>query len=985
MVQLDQENILNDLELSDVDRDGPLMDDNLLKRHILVNDKILNLLHVNIRSINRNFDQFLLLYDQFSLHSCDIIVFSECFRISGVLHQIPGYTTYYNMGDYDRNDGVITFVKSAIKAEVNHIKLNLSKTNISRIVFSIDNITFGITAIYKPPPISEALFIEDLKVFFEAELTNNIEICTGDININIIDGENNTVNDYLSLMAQHGFLSYINSPTRITKNSATCLDHIFVRQKLRAQSLVMKSFKLDNNITDHLPVMLLIRVQKNQKIKYIKPEQEFYSFIDYNLFKEKIVTHSWDAVLNCDNPEESTNKFINAFLKIKNESTITRKAKTKHKKIKEWITDGLINSIKHRDKLKKTLLKNFSFALELEYKNYRNRLNKLIKTQKYKFYKEQIEQHKNNLKKMYEIIKHATNVSNKKDKNVLSVVNDNNLLFTNNLEMANYCNNYFTNIGIEMAKKIKTPKTRFDAKNNNASMFLTPVTGPEIIKQIASLKTDSAPGMDQISTKLIKLAVSEITEPLTHIINLIFKCGRVPEHFKKSIIIPIHKSGSTKNIENFRPISLINNFAKVFEKCLKDRLIKFYNTFDILAKNQFGFKEGCSTTDAMYCLTSEIINNLNENKKCLAIFLDLSKAFDTVHHEQLIDVLMRYGIRGVVLDVFRSYLMDRDQYVRVNQQVSNPSKIKIGVPQGTILGPILFISYINSLLHLRINGKIISYADDTVLVFSADSWEEAKNRAMGGFAEVKGWLDLHKLSLNINKTNYLSFSITNANRPDFDSLNCNNMNPPLEIQGVRKIKYLGIVIDQHLKWTDHVEYLTNKVRKLIHKFYILREFLNAKLLLQVYRSLVESIFRYGLIVWGGAYKTNLHTLNVIQNYILKIIFKKNRLYPTDGLYSNEIGKINFLYVHLSCSFLHKRKNLQTPLQHNYSTRQNTNNNLSLPTNNRTVNQRFLNYQATKFYNLLPNALKSIKKLKVFDKKSKEYIYTHYDCFNAILL
>ena len=391
---------------------------------------------------------------------------------------------------------------------------------------------------------------------------------------------------------------------------------------------------------------------------------------------------------------------MNLFLKIKDDSTLTRKVQIRHKKIKDWITDGLITSIKHRDKLKKKLSRNFSPALEIEYKNYRNFLNKLIKTQKFQYYKIQIEKNKNDIKKIYKIIKDATNLNNKQNNAQFDVVDDNNQPFGDSVEMADYCNNYFTNIGTEMAKKISTPNYQTNEKNNNASMYLTPVTKQEIVKHIASLKNEGAPGMDQITTKLIKLAQLEIMAPLAHIINLIFTSGTVPAHFKQSIIIPIHKSGLKKKIENYRPISLINNFAKIFEKSLKERLVKFYKFFNVLAENQFGFKEGCSTTDAMYSLTSEIISNLNNNRKCLGVFLDLSKAFDTVPHDQLIHTLGRYGVRGVVLQVIENYLKDRDQYVKINKQISNSSKIKMGIPQGTILGPILFISYINSLVHM---------------------------------------------------------------------------------------------------------------------------------------------------------------------------------------------------------------------------------------------------------------------------------------------
>ena len=179
--------------------------------------------------------------------------------------------------------------------------------------------------------------------------------------------------------------------------------------------------------------------------------------------------------------------------------------------------------------------------------------------------------------------------------------------------------------------RIKVPDVSFRMNfSNQASMYLRPVSEVELIKQIASLKNDCAPGKDGITAKLIKMIDLEIISPSRHIINLIFKTGKVPSHFKQSVIVPIYKSGSKNEIKNYRPISLINNFTKIFEKVLKNRLIQFYTTFNVLSKFQFGFLANCSTLDAMYSLTSEVVKSLNSNKKSIAIFIDLAKAFDTV-------------------------------------------------------------------------------------------------------------------------------------------------------------------------------------------------------------------------------------------------------------------------------------------------------------------------------------------------------------------
>lgn len=361
---------------------------------------------------------------------------------------------------------------------------------------------------------------------------------------------------------------------------------------------------------------------------------------------------------------------------------------------------------------------------------------------------------------------------------------------------------------------------------------------------------------------------------------------------------PIFKSFKTL-IKNYRPISVINNFAKIFEKCLKDRLVGFLQTNNILSKRQFGFTGGLSTTDAVYEFTKIITHNLDNNKKCLAIFLDLAKAFDTVPHSSLLNILNMYGVRGTVLGVFESYLQNREQIVKIGATHSIPLSVQIGIPQGTVLGPVLFIAYINSLTTLNIeNGSLISYADDTVVIFSGDTWPQTRDLATRGLLRVVNWLDSFKLTLNIDKTHYIAFSITAANRPEFDTIN----HESLTIKEVPFTKYLGIIIDKHLKWDQHVLKLTSNIRKLIHTFYLLRDILNKNLLINIYKSLIESLIRYGIIVWGGLYRNSLKQLNVVQNYILKVMYRKRRRYSTDLLYSEEIFNVSFL-VCLICLYI----------------------------------------------------------------------------------
>lgn len=981
MVVLQLNEVLDDISENTGVSCDQLVDEVELHQLIDWDKKLINILHVNIRSVNKNLDNLILLLESYNLYSNDIIVMSESFQIESVDQcNIPGYNTYYNNADFNKNDGVVIMVKTGIDVEFSSVKLPNSNATVSRLLFKVGGLTYGITAVYKPPPIPIVDLVSDLHSFFEENVTENIEIFVGDINIDLLDSRSDDVLRYSSTMAHFGFVSYINSVTR--PETKTCLDHIFVNRKLKSEYVSCKTNRLDSLITDHYPVMLT--VERRGKVSENDGDAGYDNTVrtkvDLVKFKNLLQSQDWSWVTDLQDPNSAFRVFLYTFKELLSQATRSyRVTVQKYKKIKAWITNGIITSIKNRDKMKRKLAKHHSIELENEYRAYRNSLNKIIHKQKSSYYRSEIETNKHDIKHLYNIIKDACYEKTRNNKT--GIKDDRGHDFADEVSMANFCNDYFANVGLQMAEMIPCPSQMETLPEPlPASMYLSPVSGNELIRHIFSLRNNSSPGVDGIDAKLIKMTHLEIISPLVHIINLIFQTAIIPDDFKRTIVKPIHKSGSTEDIKNYRPVSMITNFTKIFEKALKERFMSFFKANNIISDNQYGFLNGSSTDGAMYRLVEEVTKNLDDGKKCIGVFIDLAKAFDTVPHGRLLDTLSLYGVRGAVRELVKNYLTGRYQTVKIGSCLGDERAVKIGVPQGTVLGPIFFIAYINSLLKTNVGGLMVSYADDTAIIFSDDSWSEVKKKTERGLIIIKNWLETFKLTLNIQKTCYVAFSLTSANRPHFSGITLGGR----EINEVQSVRYLGVYIDQFIKWHFHTDFLAGKIRRMIHKFYILRSFLSKKVLVVVYKAFVESLLRYGVLIWGGMYENGLYKLNVVQKHILKLIFRKNKLYPSNLLFSEEVTNIRTIYLNTVCNFFHKNSVfLLRPVNHIYDTRANTGRHYQIPSSRTNINLRFACFIAPKVLNMLPDSIRCLQNIKRFKIECKRYIFNNFHVFSHL--
>lgn len=347
--------------------------------------------------------------------------------------------------------------------------------------------------------------------------------------------------------------------------------------------------------------------------------------------------------------------------------------------------------------------------------------------------------------------------------------------------------------------------------------------------------------------------------------------------------------------------------SKVLEKIMNSRLVTFLETKKLLSSAQFGFRRGVSTADAVHELTNCIFRTLDRKEKSLAIFLDLAKAFDTVSIPLLIRKLETVGVRGMQLKLFSDFLNDRTQQVKIGDILSDDLTVKYGVPQGSILGPTLFLIYINDLCGLKIPcGRIITFADDTALIFSSKGWEEVFSRAQCGFNIVNKWLRDNMLTLNATKTKYIVFTKKSSPSLSPFSIVIHNCNAELDskslcncpiLEKVKSIKYLGIHVDDRLSFHIHISMLASRLRKLVYVFKNLRGIADNSITKTVYIALCQSLLCYCITTWGGTYKSMLLKLERAQRLILKCSQSLSFRTPTSELYKLcEVLTVRQLYI-----------------------------------------------------------------------------------------
>lgn len=897
----------------------------------------------------------------------DVIVCTETRQIDENLFQIPGYSIHYNRGNLNQNDGVVTYVKQTLMDEHQIEYIGTTAVNINKI--KKNNTDYEIFSIYKSPTIKIPEFIDHLEIFLNSKSAHSTteKVLIGDLNIDLME-DTITTNGYLNVLAAYGYISTIKIPTRITETTSTCIDHCFIKSNRSTENWI--AAVIENNITDHFPIAIKIPTAGKKREENMPDKQ---ITINYRKLRNNMAKKDLWSMYLCHDVDYCTTLLTSTIQEAVRESQTEKKISQRNKQ--PWITTKLIKSIARRDKLRKIANKTKNPIHQEIFRRFRNQLTTEIKKARYDYFTRRLGNNNTDQKNIWNVVndflprkanKRALNEELKKGDGTKT---------ENAQDRANYFNYFFANVGKNLAKKFKNKQYHQDHIERIAdTLYLHPVSETEIYKEIMSLKDGKSPGYDRITTKCLKSIADLIVEPLTHIVNTAFGTGVFPRIYKKAVIKAIYKAGKKDEVGNYRPISLISNLAKIVEKCLYRRIIRFINEHNIISNKQFGFRQNKSTEDALKEFTETIYENIDKKMPTLSIFVDLAKAFDTLDHNILLKKLERLGIRGISHSLITSYLEEREQSVNIEEITSEVKIMEYGVPQGTVIGPLLFILYINDLYKLQTPGKIFSFADDTSIIFEETNWEKLQTLATNEMPKIYEWFSRNSLTINVEKTNVILHGSLKTSLPKWEHITFRYQEESKILKITDNTKYLGVIIDSHLRWDKHVTWLCKKLRYLPFIFRKLKNILQEKILATcIYHALFYSILRYGILVWGGTNKNNIRQVEIIQKRVLKVINNKPPTYPSEMLYK-EAEQLNLketFGLQAIINICRKGINIgcnQTEQKH---TRQTEKQLLRIPAKRKAIGQRTSDFIGIRLINNMPTTLR--RKLMNYSNSKKKAI------------
>ena len=824
---------------------------------------------------------------------------------------------------------------------------------------------------YRPPNSPPERFNEFENLIDKIDAESKELYILGDVNCNLLPEASAHISSHLTdIFDIYGLSQLITEPTRVTLVSKTLIDLCITNSPEK----VSNSGVIHLGISDHSLVFMTRKVHHDRFCPRTIEMRQFKHF-QKNKFLSDLEQMPWSNVDLCSDPNDMWHEWKQMFVSCMDKHA-PRKLKRISKKRAPWITKGLLNKMHRRDLIKKKAISSNDHDMWEQFKCARNQANNAIKQAKKRYFSDNLKVSKGNPRKTWNLINELTSRNTSKSTNILEIQVDNRTISSPG-DMAETFNDHFTNIGQLLAQEVPAAEVNpeFYLSHTDKAFHLKTPSLDVVFNLLKNIDEKKATGLDMIPSKLLKMAASIVTPSLTAIFTKSIITGIYPTEWKMARVTPVFKKGEKSDLNNYRPISVIPVVSKVFEKIVYDQLYQYLNDNQLLSSCQSGFRSLHSTLTAFLEATNNWSVNIDNGFLNGVVFIDLKKAFDTIDHEIILRKLSYFGADQATAKWFQSYLSNRTQRCNVNGNLSTASTVTCGVPQGSILGPLLFLMYINDLPNcLRVAAPRM-FADDTSITLSAKTVADLKPAVTSELNNLTCWLRANKLSLNVAKTELMII----GSRQRLNA-QCEEINISIDDRTIKRVdhtKSLGLTIDAQLSWSKHVDEISKKVSSAIGALKRIRPFIPTDVAVQIYNALILPHFDYCSPVWDGMSGCLCDKLQKLQNRAARVITQS----PFDTSSNLLLAMLKWEKLSLrrkkqKALIMYKTLNELAPdyLQCLFTQRhvndynlRNLEGKLSLPKPNTNYLKRSFCYSGACLWNNLPQDLKSVCSIGQFKR------------------
>ncbi|MES9882533.1 MAG: reverse transcriptase family protein [Sedimenticola sp.] len=954
-----------------------------------LNSKGLNIGYLNIQGIcaNNKFDEVKIMLTSPENSNLHIFGLSETKlkdRKKTSAFQINGFQTPFRKDNHTNGGGgLIMYVRNGINAKR---RSDLEKFEIACIWLEITpekGKSFLVGCMYRPPD-SKVEWVDRFENFMDHALNEGKEIIVlGDINKNLLDEQINR--EWLNFINSLGLSQLVAEPTRVTNTTSTLIDHIYSNYEENiSQANVSKLC-----MSDHFAIFC------NRKINH-SASKNTHQTITYRSFKHfdetSFITDlhlvPWEVIHNYDTIDDVLSAWMELFLEIVNKHAPLRIHRVKNKIQPDWLSSEILDCIKERNKCK------LNGQME-QYTFLRNKVSTMIQNSKKDSYKSKIEEGKDDPRSIWKIFKEfGASKNDGNSENILGIKNENNTVCTDKVEVANIFNDYFVNV----ASKLKEPVSYSDSEElktfinssipSNASFTIPEINEEFVYKFLSHLDVSKATGLDFIGPRLLKIASASITPSITYIINTSITSGTFPKTWKQAKVNPIYKSGAKDEANNYRPISILPTLSKLIEKWVQKHIMDYLNNFNLLHQTQSGFRAGHSTESALILMIDNFLRAINQGKLVGCILVDFRKAFDLVDHTILLQKLKLYKCTEQTVKWFQSYLEQRSQVVSINGEKSEDMTVQYGVPQGSILGPVLFLLFIND-LPLSLAGNVTGtdlYADDTSIYDIQSSKTDLQNNLQEALTKLGKWCKSNGMLLNTDKTKVMLIT-TRQKRTSMPEKDLELKYDDIDLHQISGDRILGIHIDQNLQWNTHFNNVCKKISSYLWLLSKIRSFLSIEHRTLFYKAYIQPHFGYCNVVWGESSNVNISKFTKLQRRACKLILAEQYIDLNTSLQILNILNFDECVFFQKAKTMYKITNHLTPQylcdlfemrpdnseQTNMTLRSSTNRNYIVPKPRNTIFKSSFSYSGAIIWNSIPLEIRKSNSLNTFSNNCLKWM------------